>query len=133
MLSNEAFKEIRQEWVATLKSTDTFKSPDSFSIDWKSYYKALPKARNVLTVVSRASGIPVRSLQGDNQEPHVTAYRHMVIYICIEYLEMSKSRAGRVVNRDHSTASYALETFKDRLDRDGRWRKSLEKVLRALA
>ncbi len=133
-LSDHQFEtEIRPEWIEAVKRTNAFEKPDDFSMDWKAYYRALPKGRDVLRAIALKSGLSVKRLKGDSQDRRVAPWRHLAIYVCVEYLEFSLSKAARIVGKEHSIARYALDSFKDRLGNDKRWRKNLEDVLRGIA
>lgn len=133
MTDHQFETEIRPEWIEAIERTNCFEKPDDFSMDWKAYYRALPKGRDVLKAVSRKSGHSMRKLLGEGEDRNVVPWRHMVIYICVEYLEFGLSQSARIVNRDHSLARYATDAFRERLGYDKRWRKNLEDVLRAIA
>jgi chromosomal replication initiation ATPase DnaA len=74
-------------------------------------WRARPSQAAVVEAVTRRYGLSLRQIQSPCRQADVAFIRRILCYLLVHEAGASLGGAGRIVNRDHSTVSYALDRF----------------------
>ena len=68
--------------------------------------------REILNAVCEHYGYTIKQLISRKRQKTLVEARHIAIYMCRSYINMSYNEIGDIFNRDHSTIVHALHKHK---------------------
>ena len=71
---------------------------------------------DIVNVVSSVSGVDYCDIKGNRLFRKFIIPRHVCIYLLYNYTNLSLSRIGFVLRRDHSTVLHAIQNVKNAID-----------------
>lgn len=89
---------------------------------------------DVFRIVEKESGIDRESILGASRLDDIVKVREIICHFCVEYLKVSQSGMGRILNRNHATIYHYLWNhyysmmYAPYRDMTNRIRKEIEKI-----
>ena len=85
----------------------------------------------IITEVARTYGVSSEDIRSSKRSSNISTARQVSMYIVREITQMSMSTIGEEFgNRDHSTVVYATQQVQKNMDKDTRFKETVEDIIK---
>lgn len=94
--------------------------------EFKFCYNAERRAEDIVAVVAQHYNVKLEEIKGHSRVNKISFCRQVIIFFLRRYTQMSLKEVGRMLNKDHTTAVYAVRRISDLMETDEIFRREVQ-------